>query len=395
MTTERLDHGDPNLLAFDARVIEHGRWNETPTVVLDRSAFYPESGGQLGDHGVLSGLRVLDVQIDDAGVVHHLVEGPPPAIGTEVHGDIDRDRRRLHMALHTAQHMLSRALVDEAGAETVSARLGANCTIDVNRDRLDEADVARAEDLVNGAIEDDLVIRAWFPSDTELASLPLRRAPKVKENIRVVDIGGFDVSPCGGTHCTRSAQVGWVRVTGLERYKGKMRVAFAAGRRAREELAAESDVLRRLARTFTCGANEVPTAIEKLRRELEGTRESLGLTRARLATSLASDLLAQTPADANGERRVVLRVDDGDVEFLRHVATRVTADERAVALLAAKGPEGLSVVIARGAASTFDCGAFLKRAATASGGRGGGRPDRAEGRLPPETDWSALVGSIA
>ncbi|HZI05353.1 MAG TPA: alanyl-tRNA editing protein, partial [Archangium sp.] len=224
--TERLYYSDPFLFRFTGRVLAHGAWNGAPSVVLDRSAFYPEAGGQMADRGVLGGRVLRDVQVDDAGVVHHVLELPEgtglPEVGAELSGELDRVRRRTHMALHTGQHMLSRALVDVANAHTVSSRLGETlCTIDVDLDVLDERRVAEAEALVNSIIDDDIVIRAFFPTPEELAALPLRRAPKVTDNIRVIQMGDFDVSPCGGTHCTRSAQVGMVRVLGVERYKGK------------------------------------------------------------------------------------------------------------------------------------------------------------------------------
>src|SRR5437879_871017 len=133
MATARLYHADPFLLAFDDEIVELASFGGARSVVLGRTAFYPESGGQMGDRGTLAGRAVLDVQVDDAGVVHHLLEGELPPVGTRVSGAIERSRRRLHMALHSAQHMLSRALVDLAAAETVSSRLGeTECTIDVD-----------------------------------------------------------------------------------------------------------------------------------------------------------------------------------------------------------------------------------------------------------------------
>jgi len=247
MPTGRLYYEDPFLYQFEARVIGHGTWNGARSVVLDRSAFYPESGGQMADRGTLGGTAIADVQVDEEGIVHHVLEGESlPEPGTELVGVVDRQRRRVHMALHTGQHMLSRALADVAGAATVSSRLGeSSATIDVDVDVLEERRVAEAEALVNAVIDDDVVVRAFFPTAEELAGLPLRRAPKVTENIRVVQIGDFDVSPCGGTHCTRAAQVGLVRVVGVERYKGKARVIFSAGARARREFADEAAVLRR------------------------------------------------------------------------------------------------------------------------------------------------------
>jgi alanyl-tRNA synthetase len=392
MRTERLYHQDPLLLTFDARVVAHAAWSGAPSVVLDRSAFYPESGGQMADRGVLAGHAVADVQVDDDGLVHHVLEGGAlPAVGETIAGAVDAARRRVHMALHTGQHLLSWALAEVASAETVSSRLGeSGCTIDVDRETLDERRVAEAEDLVNAIVDEDVPVRAFFPDPAELASLPLRRAPKVTGPVRVVAIGSYDLTPCGGTHCTRSAQIGFVRLTGVERYKGKARVTFSAGRRARGELWREAGVLRDLGRAFTCGPLDVPGGVDKLRRELGEAREALGQVRSRLADAAAVELAAQ--AAATGRAVGVL---DGGPDLLRALATRITAAPEAVAFLAGRGPEGLAVLVARGSASSFDCGAFLKQAAAQAGGRGGGRPERAEGRLPAGADWPALVAALA
>jgi alanyl-tRNA synthetase len=392
--TGRLYHDDSLLISFHARVAGHGNWQGAPSVLLDRSAFYPESGGQMADHGTLGGQAVVDVQVGDDDVVHHVLEGALPAIGEELRGEIDAARRRQHMALHTAQHMLSRALTDLARADTVSSRLGERlCTIDVDRAELDEREVAGAADLVNSVIDDDIAIRAFFPDAAELAGLPLRRAPKVDSNIRVIAIGEFDVSPCGGTHCLTTAQVGLLKVTGLERYKGKMRVSFNAGRRAREELARQSDVLHALGRDFTCGPGDVPAAVQKLRRELAETRESLGEARSRLAERIAVELV--DAARAKGETHVVATFDGVDIAFLRAVAKRVIAEPALAVHLAARTAEGQLVLSARGAARALDCGAFLKKVAAAHGGRGGGRPEMAEGRVAPTVDWPSAVSAAS
>ena len=393
MPTERLYFRDPLLLDFDAHVVRHATFGGAVSVILDRTAFYPEAGGQMADRGVLGGHAVADVQVDEAGIVHHvLADAALPAVGEPIAGSIERARRRAHMALHTGQHMLSRALVEVLGAETVSSRLGeSGCTIDVDRESLDERALAGAEDLVNRIVDDDVVVRAFFPNPAELAALPLRRAPKVTEDIRVVAVGDFDVTPCGGTHCTRSAQVGLVRITGVERYKGKARVTFSAGPRARGELWRETGVLRELGRTFTCGPLDVPAGVDKLRRDLGEARDALGRARSRLADALGAELAAE--ARASG--RAVALIDDAGPDLLRALASRVTASPAAVAFLAGRGADGVAVMVARGSASSFDCGGFLKRAAAHSGGRGGGRPERAEGRLPADADWPALVAALA
>ncbi|MFI5299353.1 MAG: alanine--tRNA ligase-related protein [Polyangiales bacterium] len=402
--TRRLYFDDPSLLTFESRVVSVSAWQGAPAIVLEASAFYPEAGGQLGDHGVLRvGDRVIeirDVQVDDAGVVHHLVEGAVDAAlsGRQVQGEIDRARRTQHRALHTGQHMLSAALIEVAKAETVSSRLGeSTCTIDVDVDLgprgIDEAKIARAEALVNDLIERDVAVRAWFPEVDELAQLHLRRAPKVSERVRVVAVGDpgawFDVSPCGGTHVTSTAQVAWMRVTGVERYKGKARVLFSAGRRARTELVDEARVLQGLATTFTCGLREVPNAVEKLRRELAEEQIGHGLTRERLAETIA--------ASAQSDRGLVALVIDGaSIDLIRAVARRVvSASQRAIAIVGGDaGSDGRPVVIERGADSKLDCGALMKRLVAECAGRGGGRAERAEGRLGNLERWAEAVESV-
>jgi alanyl-tRNA synthetase len=391
--TEHLYYEDPLLLRFEARVLSHASWKGAPSVILDKSAFYAEAGGQMADRGELAGHAVIDVQIDDDDMVHHVLEaGALPEIGSTVGGQIDYARRRLHMALHTGQHMISQAVTEIAGANTVSARLGeTTCTIDLDRDAVDERKIAEAEALVNKVIDDDLPVRAYFPTRDELEKLPLRSPPKVFDRIRVVSVGDFDHTPCGGTHCKSSAQVGVIRVLGLERNKGKARVVFNCGARARGELFAESNALREAARGLGVGTRDVPAGLERVRRELTEAREALDRSQARVAEHVGAGLVAEAAASG----RVVAVLDDTGAELLRSLAARITAGApEAAAFLAGKTPDGLAVIVARGASSKFDCGAFLKKATAQGGGRGGGRPERAEGRLPAAADWPALVVSL-
>jgi alanyl-tRNA synthetase len=384
--TARLYHADSFRQQFTATALAHGAWKGRPALVLDQTAFYPEAGGQMADRGQLGGLAVVDVQVDDAGVVHHVIEvGALPAIGATVDGAIEWPRRRQNMALHTGQHVLSRALVDPAGAGTVSTRLGdSGCTIDVDAEKLDDAALAAAEDLANAVVDDDVPIRCWFPEPAELAALPLRREPKVDSDVRVIAIGDFDVSPCGGTHCASSGQIGPVRILGSERYKGLTRITFSAGKRARVELAARDAALRGLAATFTCGPLDVPAAVDKLRRDLAATAGGARELRDRLAEALAAGLVA--PAHAGP----VVAAVPGDAELLRAMATRITATGKD-ALLAATSGDGTAVLVARAAGSALDAGRLLGTLAKKAGGRGGGKPDRAEGRLPAGVDWPGLV----
>ena len=383
--TRRLYHDDAYLRRFDARVVALASWKGKPAVVLDQTAFYPEAGGQLGDRGKLGNTVVVDTQETDDAIVH-IIDGDAPAVGASVTGELDWARRRQHMAQHTAQHLLSGTLLDRARAPTASARLGESAlTIDVARDRIPDAELAAAEELANDLIDDDLAIRAWFPSAEELASLVLRRDPKVSADIRVVAIGDFDFSPCGGTHCDRTSQLGTIRITNSERYKGMTRVTFTAARRGRAELFARDQVLRALASQFSCGPAEVPAAIDKLRRDAESAGTELATLKSRLAAMVIAQL---------GDAPRVIAAIPGDADLVRSIAAKLSAAGRD-ALLAASDGEGLHVVLFRAPGSTLDCGALFKQLAARAGGRGGGKPERAEGRLTgPVADWPGLVGEL-
>ena len=407
MSTEKLYWNDPFATEFEADHARVASRDGRASIVLERTLFYPEAGGQLADTGTLvldeavgteaRALPVSDVQVDDDGTIHHLVAiadtdasllaGLKNFSGA-VRGAIDRDRRRDHMAQHTAQHMLSRALVDVAKAETVSARLGAtSCTIDVGVAEMSDRALASAEDLVNAVVTSDVVVRSLFPTADELSKLTLRRAPKVDANIRIIEIEGFDLTPCGGTHCTRTGQIGIVRIAGVERYKGGLRISFHAGRRALDDARKKERVLAELAKDFTCGVLDVGGAVGKLRTDLKARLDALSATRGELVELLAERVLAQHPPDPGGTTRVVLVRERDDIGMLRTLAGRVAARADVVAFCAspdpAAGPDSLdlAIVVQRGSGTSFDCGRWLKAAAAKHGGRGGGRPERAEGRV--------------
>ncbi len=401
MPTEKLYWTDPQRTAFEATLVATTAFGGAPSLVLDATLFYPEAGGQLGDRGVLAIdgalVHVLDVQVDDDGVIHHLVADVGAlAAGARVAGTIDADRRADQMAQHTGQHMLSRALLEVAGAETRSSRLGAETsTIDTPLAALSEADVARAEDLVVRAVLRDGAVRALWPTAEELARLPLRREPKVERDVRVIDIEGFDLSPCGGTHCTRTGQVGPVRVVGVERHKGGTRVTFLAGRRAFEDYRRKDAALGELARSFTCGPLDVAAGVARLRAESKARGDALVAARGELAALLVERRLAELAVDASGTTRVVLVRDGDDLAALRGLAAGLARRADVVAVVASREAEGGDwlLVVERGAQAAFDAGAWMRRLTVAHGGRGGGRPERAEGRLPGRVDVAEAARS--
>lgn len=398
--TRRLYWHDPLRFTCESDVLELVRRGDRVGVVLPETVFYPEAGGQLADLGWLDWdagrLPLVDAQEDESGRVLHLLDAPPdaaPPPGARVRVSVDERRRRDHMSQHTGQHLLSRALLDQADAATISSRLGDRlCTIDTPLAAIADGALADAVALVNSVIAEDRPVSALMPTADELAKLPLRREPKVTDEVRVIDIDGFDLSPCGGTHCLRTGQVGLVHVLGVERHKGGLRLTFQTGRRAHADLALKDRLLDSMARDLTCGWQELPGVVGKLRselRDLQRNREDL--TR-RLAEALASGLLARHPGD---ELRVIAAgLGAESVEVARAVAAALARAAGVVAIVWADVDGGRQLIVERAASDDrVDAGAVLKRIAQACGGRGGGRGPRAEGRVPAGTGLDAAVAA--
>lgn len=381
--TPRLHYDDPRKLEHTATVIAHAEHAGAPSVVLSETIFYPESGGQMADHGWLGDAAVTDAQLDGEGRVHHLTGDARPEVGADVSLRVDGVRRRTHMALHTGQHALSRAVLDHLDAVTVSSRLGETaCTLDVDVDGLTLEALRVAEDAVNALIDEDRPVRQRFVDDDEVERLALRKPPPDADRVRVVDIDGFDITPCGGTHVTHTAQIELLTILAVERYKGGTRITFEAGPRARQALRESHERLRAVAAGLRCAPPEVDGIVASLKDKLDGAREEAGALRARLA-----DVWAQALPDS-GE--VVALLDGADPAVLKTLAPRLATGDRWIAL-GAPVDAGTHVLIKRGPDSDVDCGALLRAIAEASGGRGGGRPHHAEGRLPAGIDLEALV----
>jgi alanyl-tRNA synthetase len=413
--TEKLYWSDAHATSFETRGAALGTHAGRPSLVLRETLFYPEGGGQLGDLGTLTVgadvVRIADTQVED-GTIHHVLECElPPALAEllargrsaaadlTVKGAVDEARRRDHMVQHTAQHALSRALADAVRADTVSARLGlASCTIDVGRPGLSDTDLHRAEDLVNAVVMSDVPVMTSFPSAEELSKLDLRKQPNVEKSargVRIVSIEGFDLTPCGGTHCTRTGQIGQVRIVATEKYKGMLRITFHAGARALIDARRRHDVLAALAADLTCGPQDILTAVGKLRGETRDLRDKLDAARSELAGLVARSLRDALPTSPGPHVLPVSRPLD-DLAGLRALAVELTKDPRVVALVA--GPASADepraevvLVVQRGEGAKLDCGAFVQAQARARGGRGGGRPERAEGRFPHGTSLDELA----
>jgi alanyl-tRNA synthetase len=373
--TERLYYSDSYLTEFDATITRVATHEGRPAVVLDRTAFYPTSGGQPFDTGRLAAVPVVDVIDVDGGEILHVIDGElqPGA----VHGRIDWARRFEHMQQHTGQHVLSAAFDRVAGARTESFHLGSSSsTIDLNR-TLSPADIARAEDEANRVIWEDLPVGVRFASAEEASALPLRKESIRSGTLRLVEVPGFDLSACGGTHVARTGAIGAVVVASSERFRGGTRVEFLCGVRATRAYRTLRETVAASVRLVSVLPAELPAGIERLQAEAKDTRRTLKDLQSRLATFEGASLADRAEA-FGGLRAVIAAVDGWDQNGLKALtAAIVTRAGHVAALFSASSPS--AAVIARATDVTIDCGLILKKLIERFGGKGGGRPDLAQG----------------
>ncbi|HWW77941.1 MAG TPA: DHHA1 domain-containing protein [Pyrinomonadaceae bacterium] len=400
-TTERLYYSDSHLVEFDARVVSVSRTADgRAAVALDRTAFYPTGGGQPFDTGALGAARVVDCVEEEDGVLH-ILEGESPEAGARVRGRVDWPRRLDHMQQHTGQHILSQAFVELYGAQTRSFRTTEDaCEIDVDladpSDEKIERAVARANEIIWG----DRAVRVHQVTPDEAARMPLRKDSAREGELRVIEIEGFDFSPCGGTHARTTGEVGCVVARHWERAKGLVRVTFAAGGRAVADYDRANRTARAAAALFSVGREEAAEAAARLleenrqlQRRLRAAEETASRAEARelyeeAARESGSESGSEpgsepggTAGSKSGSASVIIAraFEARDAESLRRLAHALAAHPNAVALLGAVDADAARLVFARSGEARGDMNALMREACAALEGRGGGRPDMAQG----------------
>ncbi|MDQ2665857.1 MAG: alanyl-tRNA editing protein [Gemmatimonadota bacterium] len=370
MTTRNYYH-DAYTRQFTANVVEVSADNAPPFAILDASYFYPTSGGQPHDLGTIGGANVLDVSIRPSdGTIIHKLDAPIPLGPTTA--IIDGARRFDHMQLHTGQHILSQAFLRIADVATIGFHLGAETvSIDLNDGTLAEARIAEAVALANRVVSESVAVRAWFPEEAEIESLALRKVPDVAGALRVVAIGDFDFSACGGTHVARSSEVGLLSILRVERMKRGTRIEFLAGHRARADYARKHGIVHTLSTALTCAQLELPGAVGRLSDSLTEARRALAVYRERDLDDEASRL------SSDGQQCGTVTVlqaafDSRPIDEVKGLALRLTALPDVVALLGTSGTR-TQVVFARSENVAIDLrSAFDAALAALGGGKGGG-----------------------
>jgi len=419
--TQRLYYHDSFLYDFDAEVqdaIESPR----PALVLDRTAFYPTSGGQVFDTGWISSaenaetkLRVTEVADTEDGKVVHYLEAPVKDItpGMRVRGQIDATRRRDHMQQHSGQHVLSAAFVRLFNMPTVSFHMGDDyCSIDLDTPTLTPAltkdQLESAEKLANEIILEDRPVDVRFVTRDEAATLGLRKLPPAQgapslagvarpgrgDELRLIDIHDFDLSACGGTHVKQTGQIGCILLRKTEKVRQGWRVEFVAGQRAVATARCDFTTLTESAALYSAHIYDVPQQIRKSLDEIRSLRKQREQSQEELAEAQATALLAGTP-EANQRKIVVRTFSDRDLAFIKLLAQKLTrASSPAIALVATTSSQP-SLVFAQSAGQPFDMGALMKEMLAALGGRGGGSKDMAQGGVASSAGLDAALDELA
>jgi alanyl-tRNA synthetase len=381
MSTERLYYKDSHLIEFEAKVIDQSeRVSGWTAVTLDRTAFYPTGGGQPSDTGTLNGIRVVEcIDNEDEGVLH-VVQGRAPDIGSPVRGRVDWLRRLDHIQQHTGQHIFSQALVTLFNAPTRSFRvMEHSCEIDVDLMNPTNEVIERAVELANNVVWEDREITIHDVTSEEAASLPLRKEPARDGNLRLIEIQGFDLTPCGGTHAYRTGEVGMIAVRSWERAKGMARIEFVAGMRALNDYRRSNQSARKIAGLFSAGRDDAPVLAEKMFDENKELHRQVRALEEIAARVEAGDLIAEAEVYGDNLRLVSKVFTERTAESLKHLAQALIAHPGVVALLGSTDKDAARVVFARSADAAGDMNALMREACALLDGKGGGRPDMAQG----------------
>lgn len=388
--TKRLYYSDSYLTEFSSIVLGRRQVDKNPAVTLDETAFYPESGGQPCDLGLMGQAHVIRVVEEDDGTIVHILDREIPA--GPVSGSIDWTRRFDHMQQHTGQHILSQAFIATAQARTVSFHMGKeSSTIDIEMEQPTAAFISEAQELATRIVFENRPVRILTTDRENLASLGVRKESERQGEIRVIDVDGFDRSPCGGTHVGRTGEIGLIFVSGFERYKGGTRVEFVAGGRALKALHKNNELLKGLSRIFSAAPDSIPETAEKLLQERGALLKENGLLRDQLLDMEAGELFGS--AQKTSCAGIVRRIYNGrSLDSIKVLAQKLTSRPGILAILAVA--DACQIVVARSKDLPGSCNDAVKKTISGLGGKGGGRPDLAQaGGFNPEAlnSWMDAV----
>jgi len=369
--TKRIYLESPYKVEFEAQVVEKVIWEKKPALILDQTCFYPESGGQPCDKGTINEVEVLKVLEDEARIIHLLAED---ISSDKITGKIEWQTRFDHMQQHSGQHILSQSFHELLGAETLSFHLGeAISSVEMDIRKISEEEVENVERRANEIVFQDREIKCYFIPEEKIGSVPLRRPPKKKGLIRVVEVSDFDFSACGGTHVRRAGEIGLIKILKLERIRNNVRFEFICGKRTLEDYLWKNRILRELSTRFTVNEGEILNTVEKLSSDLKSQKRKGKKMQEKIAQYEAQEIIQETKEKIIKELFV-----DKTLEEVRFLVLNIIRKGDFVVLFGLKGEERGHLILACSENINIDMREIVPLVSPLIKGKGGGRSSLVE-----------------
>jgi alanyl-tRNA synthetase len=393
--TIRLYYDSQYLRSFSARIINSSETDRGVNVCLNQTAFYPTSGGQPHDTGIIGELPVIDVW-DEDGEIWHLLESMPE--NDEVFGHINWTRRFDHMQQHTGQHILSKAFIETLGANTIGFQIGSeSSTIDLNLSSITLSRIQEVEEIANHIVCENHPVVIYYISKEDTASISLRKPPQVNGPIRVIWIVGIDISACGGTHVSATGEIGLIKITGYERHKSNIRISFLCGNRAIRDYQKLHHNITQVSKDLSINKDDLPQAIARLKNEVSNTSKAIKNVRKEIM-EIEGDKLWNNAQVISGRKYIHAYLEDRDYEDLMVLVNRLRSYPTTIILLAIREENNIRLVCSRSVdMEEINAGKVMQTAVNLLNGKGGGTPEMAHGGAPitdPQTVIEVLSQSI-
>ncbi len=382
--SKRLYYEESYLQEFKGKILEKVKIDGKPALILDKTCFYPTSGGQPNDLGYIQGVPIIDVIEDNEKIIHVLKEGIKEGCGDTIIGKIDWERRFDHMQQHLGQHILSGALMKLWSAETVSFHLGEEvCTLDIAKEKFTEEEAKKAEECTNEIILGNRPVKCYFvEGEEELKRLNLRKVPEKTGKIRIIEVEDFDLSACGGTHCRATGEVGMIKITKWEKRGEKIRLEFICGRRARKDYFWKNELIKNISNKLTIKDTELGEAIDRMLEERKEIWKELKEFKEKLQDCEAKDLINKSSLRNDGIKIINKVFEESNFQEVRGLVQNIINLDNSVVVLAGikskREGEGVKILFACSRVLKYDMNGLIREAGKFIEGRGGGAPNFAQ-----------------
>lgn len=383
---EKLFNSNPYLTKWESPVEEVIEKDNKYYVILSKTAFYPEGGGQPSDNGWIDGIELLGLT-EENGVIYHILPEAPN--GTTVACELDFNRRFDLMQQHSGQHLLSAVFFNTCNGKTSSFHLGEDyISIDISLSDVSSDLIKEIEDRANQYIYENIVVKNFIITKEDIDKYPLRKLPKVTEDIRIVEIGDVDFSPCCGTHVTRTGEIGIIKIIKFEKYKGITRIYFKCGNRGLKDFQNKNDIILNLTKQFNASENEILERASALSNELDEAHSSIKECKDKLAYYEAMDIINEAALDGALIKIAEVFLDKS-FEDIQLISKHILSKGSYLLILASSLDNRL--LLAHDGSLELNCGKIFKEHLSSFNGKGGGSNKQAQAGFQTAEDMERFV----